>query len=86
MSRTLPSVKFLFSNIVTNATDDDGDQITITSASVSTNNVTVLMNPFLFLYSNTNRVNDRFTYTLTDGFGGSASGTITINYDPFVAG
>jgi len=35
----------------------------------------------LVMYYNTNAVADEFTYTVTDGFGGTNSATVTINVD-----
>jgi hypothetical protein len=86
VNRSVKSIKLPFSDILTNATDVDGDILKISGVGISTNNVLVQTNATLFLYLNANAVNDQFTYTVSDGFGGSASGTIKVNYYPFAAG
>jgi pectin methylesterase-like acyl-CoA thioesterase len=67
------------SDLLTNVTDADGDPITLVSVGVSTNGVTPVINGNYIGYSNTNAVNDQFTYTVTDGFGGTNTGLITVN-------
>lgn len=67
------------SDLLTNVTDADGDAITLVSVGVSTNGVTPVITGNYIGYYNTNPVADQFTYTVTDGFGGTNSGLITVN-------
>jgi hypothetical protein len=66
-----------------NDTDADGDSLSITgitqgtSGSVSTDGNTVTYNPGASFSSS-----DTFTYTISDGFGGTAVGTVTVNAAP----
>jgi hypothetical protein len=69
--------------LLTNVTDVDGDTINLTGFTTSTNGVTITTNAMSFQYQNTNNVNDQFNYMVSDGFGGTASGTITVITQPF---
>jgi Bacterial Ig domain len=64
------------------AADPDGDALTVaaTAPSLGTNAVTTAGNVFIH-YQNTNGAPglDSFTYTVNDGRGGTATGTIAIN-------
>jgi hypothetical protein len=44
----------------------------------STNGITLVIVGGYVLYYNTNLVDDQFSYTVTDGFGGTNSATITL--------
>jgi hypothetical protein len=86
-SRSLNSFKIFKSDFLATAcTDADGDTLVITATGISTNGVSLLSNPVFLGYINANNVNDQFTYTVSDGFGGIATGTIRINFTPFVTG
>jgi hypothetical protein len=85
-TRSANTIKIFTSDLVTNATDMDGDTLTVTSTGVSTNGITLQTAPGIMLYVNTNGVNDAFTYTLSDGYGGSATGTNYVNFTPFATG
>jgi len=66
--------------LLTNVTDSDSDTITLVSTAVSSNGVTVLTvavagTNYLYYYC-TNNVADQFDYTVTDGFGGTNTGTV----------
>ena len=64
-----------------NDTDADGDTLTITSIIQPTHGIAVLQpDGVTVLYTPTNGYNgaDSFTYTISDGFGGTATGTVTI--------
>jgi hypothetical protein len=74
------------SSLLTHVTDVDGDSIALTGFGASTNGVNIVTNATLFQYRNTNNVNDQFTYTVTDGHGGSATGTISVAFYPFMVG
>jgi len=82
-TRSVNSIKISLSTLFTNVTDVDGDVISLAGVSTSTNGIIVTTNSSLMLYVNTNSVNDQFNYTVSDGFGGTATGTIVINYYPF---
>ena len=85
-TRTVNSLKIFTSNLLTNyVTDPDGNTLTVSSTGISTNGITLQNGPGFFGYINANSVNDRFSYTVTDGFGGSATAFIYINFNPFVA-
>ena len=63
-------------NLSAKWSDVDGDSVSLAGVNPSTNGVTVLNPGSGFLtYSNANNVSDRFTCTITDGFGGT-------NYQP----
>jgi hypothetical protein len=65
-------------DLLTNATDVDFDPLTLVGVSNSTNGVTLTINGGYVTYYNTNLVDDRFSYTVTDGFGGTNTATITL--------
>jgi len=75
----LHQLNISISNLLTNVTDADDDAITLVSAGVSTNGVTPVISGNYIVYYNTNPVADQFTYTVTDGFGGTNSALITVN-------
>jgi hypothetical protein len=74
----LSSWKIPVSNLLTNATSPDGDTLTLASVGASTNGAAVTISGGWVGYSNPNLVDDQFTYTVTDSFGGSSTGTITL--------
>ncbi|HTB83549.1 MAG TPA: Ig-like domain repeat protein [Candidatus Sulfotelmatobacter sp.] len=80
------SWKIKLTDLVTNATDVDGDTLTVTAFGTSTNGVTLTTGSGYAFYMNTNVVNDQFTYTVSDGFGGSATATISLTAQAFATG
>jgi len=76
------SLQIATSSLLTNATDADGDAISLMSVSpISTNGATVSLTNNLVLYtpSATNgNVTDSFSYTVTDTFGATNTGTVTV--------
>lgn len=74
------------SDLLTNATDVDRDTLTLAGFGsdgynrASTNGATVISNGNYLLYTNSvmPNVNDSFNYTVTDGFGGTNSGTVSV--------
>jgi hypothetical protein len=65
--------------LLANATDlIDGDPLTLVGVDPSTNGITLFNNGTILAYTNPNLVNDQFTYTVADGFGGTNSGIITL--------
>jgi len=74
--------KIAVSDLLTNASDAmDGDAVSLDSVSSSTPNVTLLIAGGYVLYTNTNLVDDQFSYTVTDGFGGTNTAAITLTAD-----
>ena len=78
----LNTYKITVTNLLTSASDVDGDTIGLVTAGGSTNGALVLIGGGYVLYYNTNAVADQFTYTVSDGFGGTNSATVSINIDP----
>jgi hypothetical protein len=78
----LPSWEITISDLLTNLTDVDTDSLTLVSVSASTNGITLDTNswPGSVAYYNASQVDDQFSYTVTDGFGGTNTGTITLTY------
>jgi len=75
--------KIAISDLLTNASDViDGDTLTLAGVGTSTNLVTLDTTslPGYVAYYNANPVADQFTYTVTDGFGGTNTATITLSY------
>jgi hypothetical protein len=74
------NVKVLLSVLLTNASDTDGNTLSLTVSSTSASNATVTLDGGWVFYTPpagfTNA--DSFTYTVTDGYGGSATGTVTV--------
>jgi hypothetical protein len=66
------------SDLLTNVTDVDTDGLTVVTNGVSTNGVTLSTSPGYLHYYNVNNVDDQFTYTVSDGFGGTNSATVSI--------
>jgi hypothetical protein len=68
---------------LTNATDPDGDAITLSDISLTTTNgVTITTNSTYLFYSNYVSVADQISYTISDGHGGSATGAVNIASSP----
>ena len=72
--------KILVSDLLTNASDVDVDTLTLTGVGVSTNSITLdtTTYPGYVAYYNPSLVDDQFNYTVSDGFGGTNSGVITL--------
>lgn len=70
------------SSLLTNATDADGDAITLVSvAGASTNGATITTNATTLTYTpplTNGNVTDSFTYTVADSYGATNTGTVTI--------
>jgi GH25 family lysozyme M1 (1,4-beta-N-acetylmuramidase) len=72
-------VQIPIANLLTNSADADGDVRTLIGTSLTTTNgVTLTTNSTYILYSNNSIVPDRFTYTISDGHGATASSTVDI--------
>lgn len=83
VTNSINTFKMTFSDLLTNATDVDGDALACAGFSVSTNGVTIATNATLFQYRNSTNVNDQFNYIVADGFGGSATGAVSVVFNPF---
>jgi len=83
---SVPTWKILLTDIVTNISDADSDTITVSSLGTSTNGVTLTTGGGYVLYYNTNLVNDQFTYSVSDGNGGSTTGTVNLAAQAFISG
>ena len=81
-------LRMFWSELATNWSDLDNDSITNTGINLTTTNgVLLTTNSLQILYPNTApNVNDRFSYTVTDSFGGSSVGYVNIVVNPFVTG
>lgn len=66
------------SDLLTNVTDADGDTLSLVSLGAPTNGGTVVNQSGTLVYSNAAIVNDQFSYTVTDGFGGTNTAQINI--------
>jgi hypothetical protein len=71
-------------NLLAGAEDADGDALTLATVSpVSARGVPLTTNGTRLVYGNsTNSAPDQFSYTVTDGFGGSAAGLVTVLLAP----
>ena len=81
-------LRMFWSELATNWSDSDHDVVTNISINLTTTNgVLLATNSLQLLYPNTaSNVNDRFSYTVTDGFGGTNVGYVNIVVNPFVTG
>jgi len=73
------SLKIKIVDLLTNATDADLDTLSLASVSAATTNGTALSTDSTYVFVEANTVNDAFTYTVQDGFGGTNSGTVLIS-------
>lgn len=73
-------VKIPIATLLTNEYDADSDSLTLTISSTSANGGTVTSNNGWVFYTPDlgDTGADSFTYTVTDGYGGSATGTVTV--------
>jgi hypothetical protein len=59
-------------NLAAGWSDADGDSLSLAAVSASTNGVTLTTNGVVLVYFNSNNVADRFTCTISDGWGGTS--------------
>lgn len=80
--------KIALSELLNLVEDVDGDPVTLIGLGVSTNGVTLdtNSNPGFVQYANPNLVDDQFCCTVTDGYGGTNTVTITLTYNSVVVG
>jgi pectin methylesterase-like acyl-CoA thioesterase len=65
-------------NLLSNVVDANSNLTTLVGTGVSTNGVTLGTSSGFLLYQNPNNLNDQFTYTASDGFGGTNTGLVSI--------
>jgi hypothetical protein len=74
--------KIIISDLLTNVTDVDGDSFTLTGVGAGTNSATITTNSVKIFYTPStgasSNYNDSFTYTVSDGHGGSATANINV--------
>jgi hypothetical protein len=77
------SLKVYLTDLFTNVTDVDGDTFTLTAVGAGTNGATILTNDIAIYYTPATGVasnyNDSVSYTVGDGFGGSATANINVD-------
>jgi len=72
-----------FASLTETATDPDADPIMLVGINLTTTNgITLTTNGSFIIYSNNVNVADQFSYTISDGHGGSATGAVTIAASP----
>jgi len=72
-------VQIPIASLTANATDPDGDAVILAGTDLTTTNgVTLVTNGAFIVYSNIVNVADRFNFTISDGHGGVATGTVVI--------
>lgn len=74
----MSTVRIAISDLLAAASDADGDSLALDSVSSSTNGITLVNRGGYLIYQGASLVNDQFAYTVTDGVGGRASGTVGI--------
>jgi hypothetical protein len=65
-------------DLATNWSDADGDTVSLAGIGTSTNSVTVTNNAGTLVYFDTNNVDDQFSCTISDGWGGTNFQTVQI--------
>jgi hypothetical protein len=65
-------------NLLSHASDPDGGTLTLSTVGVSTNGVTPTIFGNYVMYYNVNNVADQFSYTVSDGQGGTASANVIV--------
>ena len=69
----------IVTDLLANDTDADGDPLTLTAVDATTaNGVLLITNDTYVQYTGTLTNIDTFTYTISDGFGGESTATVTI--------
>ena len=77
----LTSYKIAITNLTGSVTDDNKDIITLDSVSSASSTVATVTKGTAYVFYTPNGVTgtDTFTYTVSDGHGGTGQGTVTIN-------
>ncbi|MBP7826158.1 MAG: autotransporter-associated beta strand repeat-containing protein [Verrucomicrobia bacterium] len=79
-TNTAPAVlEIPFATLISRATDPDGDALTVTGVSLtSAQGIVLTTNATSIFYSNRVSMTDQFNYLLSDGRGGSATGSVQV--------
>ena len=77
--------KIAVTNLLLNTSDVDGDAVSLDSVGTSTNGLSLSLSGGFVFYANTNLVDDQFTYTVTDGQGGTNTAVLTLSAGSGVA-
>ena len=78
-SLTASLMEIPIETVLSNVTDTDGDSLALSVASSSLKGIALTVNSTNIIYpGGTNNVTDSFTYTVSDGQGGSATGMVMI--------
>jgi len=80
-SAAINQIRIPVTNLLSNASDVDGDTLTLAAVTATTNNAILQVSGGYLMYYNTNAVNDEFSYTVSDGYGGTNSANVTISMD-----
>jgi hypothetical protein len=65
-------------DLATNWSDADEDTLTLLKVNTSTNGASVTISGRYVYYSNTNQVDDQFSYMISDGQGGAGPGIVNL--------
>jgi len=75
------SLKIALATLSTNWSDADGDTLTLSNVNTSTNGLTSTFDAnYIYYPASTNA--DQFTYTISDGHGGAATGVVNLTATP----
>jgi autotransporter-associated beta strand protein len=74
----LTTWKISVADLLTNATDADGNPLTLVSVGTSTNGITPVVSSGWVQYASTNLADDAFVYTVADSFGATGSAVVTL--------
>jgi len=80
-SVAINQIRIAVTNLLSNVSDGDGDNLALDSVGATTNAANLVVSGGWVMYYNTNAVADEFTYTVSDGYGGTNSATVTITVD-----
>lgn len=73
------TLKIPLTSLVAGATDADGDAVSLTGINLQTaNGTTLVTNSTYIFYTNAPTMPDSFTYTISDGHGGTATGVVNV--------
>lgn len=73
------TLKIPLASLVAGASDSDGDTVTLSGINLTTaNGSTLVTNATYIFYTNAATMPDSFTYTISDGRAGTATGTVNI--------
>jgi hypothetical protein len=70
-------LRIVLTDLATNWTDMDGDTVVLSGVNSSTNGASITFDSN-FVYYPAATVNDQFTYTISDGYGGTNTGVVDV--------